>query len=864
MTVFNKSEPNSSVELERVLCPVVLEWFRGKFSSFSEPQLFGVLEIHSRKNVLISAPTGSGKTLTGFLSILNELVDSAVKGVLEDKIYAVYVSPLKALNEDIRVNLLNPLSEIEELVGRSLGIRVGVRTGDTSAYEKSKMVKSPPHILITTPESLAISLNSVKFVENLKCVDWCVVDEIHSLAENKRGVHLSLCLERLQSFSPGLCRVGLSATVSPLVEVARFLVGLSGGVERDCVVCDVQFLKEIDVRVVRPVDDLIDVDAEDAHVKTYGLLHDLIQSRRTTLVFTNTRAGTERVIHNLKDLYPSFYAGEVENVGAHHGSLSKEHRHSIEGRLRSGELKVVVSSTSLELGIDIGFIDLVVLLSSPKSVARALQRIGRAGHSVSEVSVGRLVALDRDDLVECSVITKFAVERVIDDIHIPSNCLDVLAQFIFGVAVFERSDFRVLFDVVRRSFCFRDLVWKDFFELLEYLAGRFASLEDRYVYAKIWLDEESGLIGRRGRAARVLYMTNLGTIPDQTFVSVKVGDFVVGKVDEGFVERLKRGDVFVLGGEKYEFLYSRGMVASVKVASHRNPTIPSWFSEMLPLSFDLASGIGKFRRLVDEKFNHGVSHEEVVRFICDYLYVDVGTARVIFDYFFEQYRFASIASDRRIVVESTFVNDRRYFVFHSLFGRRVNDCLSRAVAFVISKSQRKSVEMGINDNGFYLCCDKSVNVLGALELVDPDRLDLLLESAIDRTEILNRRFRHCASRALMILRNYKGKRKAVGRQHVGGIILLNAVKRISKDFCILREARREVLEDLMDIKNTKRVLSGVKSGDVKVVDVRTEVPSPFAFNIVMLGHTDVLRMEDRVEFLKRMHNAVLSRIEGGE
>ena len=856
-----KEKPDSVESLKKILHPVVSEWFFSKFKSFSKTQLFGVLEIHSRKNVLISAPTGSGKTLTGFLSILNELVDSALKGLLEDKVHVVYISPLKALNEDIKVNLLNPLEEIEKVAGKKLGIRVGVRTGDTSAYEKSKMLKNPPHILITTPESLAISLCSIKFVEHLKNVDWCVVDEIHSLAENKRGVHLSLFLETLQRFSPALCRVGLSATVSPLDEIGRFLVGLDKEVERPCVVCDVQFLKKTDISVVRPVDDLIESEYSEMHVKTYSLLHDLIQSSKTALIFTNTRAGTERVIHNLKDMYPSFYDNELVNIGAHHGSLSKDYRHKIEDDLRNGRLKVVVSSTSLELGIDIGFIDKVILLSSPKSVARALQRVGRAGHSISEVSVGRLVALDRDDLVECSVIGKFCVERNIDSIHIPTLCLDVLAQYVYGVAIFERTKYKELFESIKNSYCFKNLSWEDYSEILDYLSGKFASLEDRNVYAKIWVDEETGLIGRRGSASRVIYMTNLGTIPDQSFVLVKVGESVVGKMDEGFIERLKKGDVFVLGGDKYEFMYSRGMVASVRSASHRSPTIPSWFSEMLPLSFDLSCGIGKFRRFVDEKLNHNIPQEEIKKFISEYLYVDDKTADILFDYFYEQYRYAIIPSDRRIVIESTVVNDKRYFVFHSLFGRKVNDCLSRAVALVISKSQHKNVEIGINDNGFYLCCDKTVNVLNAFNLIEPEKLDLILESAVEKTEILARRFRHCAARALMILKNYKGRKKAVGRQQVSGIILLNAVKRISKDFCILREAKREVFEDLMDIKNCKKVLLGVKSGNIKIKEVKTDIPSPFAFNIVMMGYSDVLRMEDRLEFLKRMHREIMSKIE---
>ena len=852
-----KEKPNTEKEIVNVMNPLVKKWFFSRFKEFSLPQLYGIMEVHSRSNVLISAPTGATKTLTAFLSILNELVDSAEKGILEDKIYCVYISPLKALNYDIEVNLKEPLKQIEEIAGKKLGIKVAVRTGDTTPSERSKMLKNPPHILITTPESLAILLSTIKFRELLRNIEWCIVDEIHALADNKRGIHLSLSMERLQRLSQYICRVGLSATVSPLDDIAKFLVGFENGKPRDCKIINVQFIKKMDLKVLSPVPDLINTSHEEMQDTMYILIDKLIQDHKTTLIFTNTRAATERVVDHLKDKFPKNYS---ENIGAHHGSLSKTYRHDVENKLREGKLKVVVSSTSLELGIDIGYIDLVILLGSPKSVARALQRCGRSGHRLHDISKGRIIVLNRDDLVECAVLLKSAIDEKIDKIHIPKNCLDVLAQQIYGIAIAQKIHINDLFSLIKKSYCFHDLKRVNFNEVIDYLCGKYTSLEDRHVYAKIWHDEETGMIGKRGRLARVTYMTNIGTIPDETFVIVKAGEQTIGKIDEAFLEKMKRGDVFVLGGSTYEFLYSKGMVAYVNSSTNRPPTIPSWVSESLPLSFDLALEIGRFRRYMEEKFLKKENKEEIIKFINEYLYVDKNAANAIYNYFQEQYFYAEIPSIKKLLIESYSDDKRKYCIFHSLYGRRVNDVLSRAVAFAISHVQHRDVEIGISDNGFYLASKKGINGLKALKILKSEKLELVLHMAIDKTEVLKRRFRHCATRALMILRNYNGKKMRVGRQQVSSMILMSAVKRISTNFSILKEARREVLQDLMDIENAKLILKQIEDKKIRVKQIITTIPSPFALNLVMQGHLDVMRMEDKMEFLRRMHQMILAKI----
>lgn len=842
--------PCAAVDVEKILEPIVREWFFNKFENFSLTQLYGVKTIYDRKNLLVSAPTGGTKTLTAFLGIINYLVGLALKGELEDKIYTVYNSPLKALTNDVAVNLIAPLEEIEELAKKRglkmQKIRVGLRTGDTTTSERAKMARKVPHIFVTTPESLGIVLTTKKFVENFSALEFLIVDEIHAMA-NKRGVYLSLTLERLceESLIEPV-RIGLSATIAPIEEIAKFLVGNG----RDCLIADVKLVKKIDVELITPSGDVLEAENLENQEKLYKILDGLIENHKTTLIFTNTRAATERVVHYLDLYFPEKYVGLI---GAHHSSMSKERRFEIEGRLRKGELKVVVSSTSLELGIDIGNIDLVILLRSPKGVARALQRIGRAGHKLHENPKGRFVVLGRDDLVECGVLMKNMIEKKIDEIRFPKNCLDVLSQQIYGMAIRKVWKFDEMLELVRRSYCYEKLSKEDFLDVLSYLSGEYA-LEHRHVYAKIWYDVERGEIGKRGMLARVIYMTNIGTIPAEGFIEVVIqrpadrrGNSV-GKIDEGFLERMKRGDVFVLGGQKYKFLFTRGMKAYVQADISRTPTVPSWFSEMLPLSFDVGLEIGRFRRLAGERLEN---KKDFIEFVKDFLYVDGVSTENIYNYFLEQKKFSDVPHDKLILVEK-FKSEKEFLVFHTCYGRRVNDALSRAFGYAAGRLRMRDVEVGINDNGFFIAGEK-LDEKKILKAVTSENLERILKLAIEKTDILKRRFRHCASRSLMILRNYKGRSKSVGRQQVHSGFLLHAVKKISNEFPILREARREILEDVMDLESARMVLGWIEKGKVKVKVKGVPMISPFGLNLYVQGHVDFIKLEDRIEFLKRMH-----------
>ncbi|MBD3252376.1 ATP-dependent helicase [Candidatus Pacearchaeota archaeon] len=860
---YPRSRLGNSQEIIEMLDPLVKEWFFTKFNNFSESQLHGVINIYKRRNILISAPTGSGKTLTSFLSILNYLVSLAKKNELEEKVYCVYSSPLKALNSDIYVNLIKPLEEIKKLAKikniKLQEIRIGLRTGDTSSKDKAKMLKNPPHIFITTPEGLAIALTSKKFMDLFYGVEFVIIDEIHSLG-NKRGVYLSLSLERLESISKITpVRIGLSATIAPLDEVANFLVGS----DRECLIAEVKNSKKMEINVLTGVEDLIDTDKYNLHSSLYTLIDKLIQDHKTTVIFTNTRSATERVVNHLKDMFPDNY---IENIEAHHSSLSKEHRFSVEERLRKGELKVVVTSTSLELGIDIGYIDLVILLGSPKSSARALQRIGRAGHKLHDISKGRFIVVDRDDLVESTILAKEGIERKIDKIHIPENSLDVLSQQVYGMAIQKIWDIGDMFNLIKKSYCYKNLSRDDFMGVISYLAGEY-ELEHRNVYAKIWYDDETKQIGKKGKLARVIYMTNIGTIPEESFITVVIAsgerkDHKVGVIDEGFLEKMKPGDVFVLGGKKYQFLYTRGMKAYVRVAIKRNPTIPSWFSEQLPLSFDSALEINKFRKLLDEKFGKNKKEKEIIGFIKEYAYTGDKVAKAIYNYFYEQFRYAKIPHKNQLVVEN-YKGDKNYVVFHSLYGRRVNDALSRALAYLMAQKVGRDIEIGISDNGFYFAGER-LPIDEAIKFLNEKNIRKILDEAIAKTEVLKRRFRHCAARSLMILRNYKGQTKSVGKQQMRSFLLMSAINKISKDFPILKEARREVLEDLMDIKNAKQVIKWIKNKDIEIKKINTKLPSPFALNLVLQGYSDLLKVEDRIEFLKRMHAAVIKEIKENE
>ncbi len=839
------------------LHPLVAEWFSSKYGEFSPPQKFAIAEVAEGRNVLVSSPTGSGKTLAAFLMAISMLVELAERRELEDRVYVVYVSPLRALNNDIRRNLEEPLAEIYELAEKKgielQQIRIAVRTGDTDARERGRQLRKPPHILITTPETLAIVLSSPRFSEKLRKVKYLIVDEVHALAENKRGSHLTLSMERLENLQEGkMIRIGLSATIAPLDEVAAFLVGydVERGKVRDCSTADVTFAKPLDIKVISPVTDFFSTSAEETSERLYETIAELVRKSKTTLIFTNTRSATERVVYQLKKRLKEW----KDAIKAHHSSLSREVRLEVEEELKAGKLKCVVSSTSLELGIDIGYIDLVVLIGSPKSINRALQRIGRSGHRLHDVSVGRIVVVDQDDLVECTVLAKEAMERRLDRIRIPQKPLDVLCQHIVGMAIERKWKIEEAYRLVKSAYPYRNLTKEEFLSVLRYLAGEYKILEEKNVYGKIWLDEEAGEFGRRGRLVRPIYYMNVGTIPDEVAVKVVTRDGkLVGKVEEEFAERLVKGDIFVLAGRTFRFLRSKGLQLVVEEVEGEKPTVPSWFSEQLPLSYDLANRIQRFRGVVDGLIEKG--KEVTVDYLSTTYNLDRRAAKAIVRYFEMQRNYSTVPTDRKVVVEVFEDEDGRGIVFHTLVGRRANNALARVFAYRAGKITSKNVRMALNDNGFMLRAELSDEQILGLFTSENFREDLI--AALDKTEILKRRFRHVAVRSFMILRKYMGREKSVWRQQLNAETLLKLIKERIPDFPVLRETYREILEDAMHIDEAIDFLNRVEKGERKLVIKHLPSPSPFSFNVYLMGDEDAVLMEDRKRILMELHEKVM-------
>ncbi len=845
-------------EVMGLMEPLVSTWFDERFDRLSDPQSKAVPIIHERKNVLVSSPTGSGKTLTAFMSIINELVRYDREGTLEERIYCIYISPLKALANDINRNLNTPLKEMKEVAEangmKPPGIKVAVRSGDTSQYERQKMLKHPPHILITTPESLALILEAPKFREKLTRVEWLILDEIHDICDSKRGAFLSLTIERLQELCENrFTRIGLSATLAPMEAIAGFLGGYENGEPREVTLVESDTKKQLDLRVICPTEDMTTLPSDIVNSMMYDTLKELVDAHETTLVFTNTRSGAESVVYKLKER-------GLDNIEVHHSSLGKETRLDVEERLKAGEIKCVVSSTSLELGIDIGSVDLVCQIGSPKSVAKGLQRVGRSGHSMGKVAKGRLLVFDPDDLVECAVMCRAAHRGDIDRVGIPENPLDVLAQTVVGMSLGARWNVDDAYRLVTGSYCYRNLTKESFISVLRYLGSK-----DEYegVYSKIWYDEEEGVFGRK-RGARMIYYLNLGTIPEEANYRVITGHgSVAGELSEKFVERLAPKDIFVLGGRSFEFVRSKGMSAYVKEASGRKPTVPSWAGEMLPRSFDLSMDIARFRGEAAGIMEDQGEDELMDRLVSDFD-IDEGSAKSIISYFREQKAVAGMIPDDKTLSVEEYIDPsgNQRIVFHFPFGRRVNDALSRGYAYKISNITGANASVTMSDDSFMIGTSRKIDVSRIPGMLSSKELETILRKAVRNSEIFKLRFRHTAARSFMILRNYQGRPISVNRQQTRSSYLLDALGDM-ENMPVIEETYREVLEDDMDIKNARVILESLDAGTMRMaVQPFTGTPSPFAHSIILSGFSDIVLMEDRSALLRELHRKVLYRALG--
>src|SRR5438093_4380013 len=561
--------------------PAVARWFNEKFGSPTEPQERGWPAIQSGGHTLIAAPTGSGKTLAAFLASLDELFRDGLAGQLKDETRVIYVSPLKALSNDIHKNLEEPLAGIRAALRasgrRDVELRADVRTGDTPAAKRQAIAKKPPHILVTTPESFYLLLTSQSGRKVLATARTLIVDEIHAVVGNRRGSHLALSMERLQALAKApVQRIGLSATQKPIEEVARFLVG-TGGVDEGgnprCAIVDTGHSRKMDVAIELPGSPLEAVMSNEVWAEVYGRLADIIQAHRTTLVFVNTRRLAERVTQNLCERLGK------EKVTSHHGSLSARLRLEAEDRLKRGELRALVATASLELGIDIGSVDLVCQLGSTRSIATLLQRVGRAGHKRGGLPKGRIFPLSRDELVECLALLDCVRRGDLDRLLIPEKALDVLAQQIVAATSSEDWNEQKLFELMRGAYPYRNLTRDEFDSVLRMLAEGFSTKRGRRA-ALIHRDAvNQRLRGRRG--ARLVALTSGGAIPDNADyrVILEPSETFVGTVNEDFAVESLAGDIFQLGNASWRILRVNSGVVRVEDAKGQPPGIPFWLGE---------------------------------------------------------------------------------------------------------------------------------------------------------------------------------------------------------------------------------------------------------------------------------------------
>ena len=549
-------------QLLESLSPPVRNWFKDKFPDFTDPQKLAIPRILNGEHLLLCSPTGSGKTLTAFLTIIDDLVRKSLDGSLGNSVQCVYISPIKALANDIQKNLIGPLTEIREryLPSRAKEIKVGLRTGDTSRKERERMLRKPPHILITTPESLGLALASKRFRPLLNELQWMIIDEMHSLVPTKRGTHLALSLALMDSvIDSQVQRIGISATMEPLDAVAEFLVA-SDSRESDTepqhvAIAKVSGSRRLDLDIILPTPRFSSLPVKEILDHNVDRIKEIVEAHTTTLVFVNTRQMTETVVQKLKIL-------GTEGVEGHHGSMDKAIRLDVEQRLKNGLLRSVVSSSSLEMGIDIGSVDCVIQVGSPGSIATGLQRIGRAGHQVDGLPRARLLPTSPQDLLEMVSLQNGILRGSMDLLKFPQNSLDVLAQFLIGLTIIREWDIDESYELVTAAWPYRELPYDDFIEVLDLLE------EER----RVWVDWEENRFGKRGYA-QMIYYTNIGTIaPSNNYLVFTSDGTLVGQLSGGFVASLRHGDVFLLGGSTYRVSSIRGTRVNVTSATGYRPT----------------------------------------------------------------------------------------------------------------------------------------------------------------------------------------------------------------------------------------------------------------------------------------------------
>jgi ATP-dependent Lhr-like helicase len=876
--------------------PLVRDWFVSRFGSPTEPQQEGWPHILARKTTLISAPTGSGKTLAAFLICIDRLVRKALSGELTDSTEVLYVSPLKALSNDIQKNLEIPLAEILHLAaerGLAMGeIRTAVRTGDTLANERRAMLTHPPHILVTTPESLYILLTAAKSREILRNVESVIVDEIHAVADDKRGAHLALSLERLDHLAGRrLTRIGLSATQKPIELVANFLTGAG---QPDPVIVQIGHRRELDLAIEVPRSELGPVASNEMWDEIYDRIAELAMQHRSTLVFVNTRRLAERMAHHLGERLGK------DTVAAHHGSLSRKLRLIAEKKLKAGEIRALVATASLELGIDIGSVDLVCQIGSPRSISVALQRIGRAGHWRGAIPKGRIFATTRDDLLECAALVRAIRQGDLDRIAIPEAPLDILAQQIVAMCAAEDWKEEELYHSVRRAYPYRNLSRMDFDEIVEMLSEGIASQRGSYG-AHLHRDRVNGMLrGRRG--ARLAAIMGGGAIPENSLYSVvaQPEGAIIGTVDEDFAVESLAGDIMLLGNTSWRIrrVTSSGTV-QVEDAQGAAPNVPFWRGEAPSRTDELSAHVSELREKISdfvplalEKLGSGeqtcATNGTGASAAMNWLELECGLDEAGAEQAVE-YLAAGRALLHAVPSLTTVVAERFFdesggmqLIIHAPFGARINKAWGLALRKRFCRSFNFELQAAATDNGLNISLSEqhSFPLADVFHFLHPNSVRSVLEQAVLASPLFTTRWRWDAGRALALPRFRAGKKVPPPIQRMRADDLLAAVfpealacqENIPGEINIsnhplIREVMKDVLTEALDLDGLQRVLGDIASGRITCLAVDTPMPSQFSHEILNANpyaYLDDAPLEERraraVEMRRVLPDAVLGEI----
>ena len=851
--------------------PPVREWFLDALGAPTPPQVMGWPPISRGEHTLILSPTGSGKTMAAFLWGINRLFSEGEATRRAKAVDLLYISPLKALGNDIERNLQTPLRGVRERAAASgvmlPAIRVAVRTGDTPSSVRTSMLRNPPHILITTPESLYIMLTSPSARQMFRQVRAVIVDEIHSLCGNKRGVHLAVSLERLEEMAESpVQRIGLSATQRPLEEVAHFLGGRSWGdgdvlKPRDVTVVDASYQKPLDLKV-HGLPDLPEGVKGQLWSALIPQVLDIIRQNRTTLVFCNNRRLAERTADRLNEQLHAEKAEDADTPGgkhevpkglgmmgagspegpfyAHHGSISREKRLQLEGDLKAGRLQALVGTSSLELGIDIGSIDAVVQLQAPKGVTQGLQRVGRSGHLVGQTSVGHIFPTHGLDLIEAAVVARGMLDRAVEETHTPQNCLDVLAQQIAAMVAVEPWDVQRLYRVLRRAYPYQDLPWEAYESVLGMLAGKYAEGLGQMLSPRIDWDRVNGTLSPFP-GTRTAAVTNGGTITDRGSFGAYLAHRKtrIGDLDEEFVYETRVGDVFMLGSQVWRAVDITNDRVIVEPAPESLPRMPFWRGDYPWRPYSLGVQMAQFQREVVEHLQSGASPEEAFKSTVQWLQqeypLDSNAARQVAEQVQRQTEATGIAPSENTVVVEMFqdvLGDYR-LVVHSPFGGRVNSPWALALASLFRERTGIDPEVQVSDDGilFRLAAFLDELPLDIFQRLSPKQARDLILAELPSSAVFGAQFRQNAARALLLPGRGPRRRSPLWLQRLRAKDLLAAVKRLP-DFPIIVETYRDCLTEVMDLPHLEEVLRDIQRGSIRVVPLHTLTPSPVASGLL--------------------------------